>query len=166
MQKVVLLILLLFALSKLNAHPVHISVINMDITEDGRIIFSVKLFTDDFENVINTKSNITLTFTKETELSAIEEYVTNYISNNFIIRTKLINLESEYNLTKMEMDSESVWFYFEIENKNYNFDELIIENKMMLDVFQDQTNLFIISIKGKEEAYSFNNKNRKKSFIR
>ena len=162
----IILTFIITVFSNLSAHPVHISVVNMDVTEDGRILFSVKIFTDDFENAINTENNTNISFTKNMALSSVEEYVTSYISNNLIINSDSINLSSEYKFVKMEMDTESVWFFFEIENKNYNFGKLIVENTLMCNLFQDQTNLFIISIKGKEEAYRFNNKNRKKSFVR
>ena len=160
----IILIFIVVAFTNTNAHPVHISLVNMDLTEDGKILFSVKLFTDDFESIINTKNNTKLSFTEGVKTSIIDKYVTNYISNNFIISTNSVDLSSEYRFKKIEMDKESIWFFFEIENKDYNFDKLVIKNSLMCDLYQDQTNLFIINIKGEEKAYRFNNKNQKKAF--
>ena len=161
----VILIFIVNVFAFANAHPVHISVVNMDIAEDGSIIFSVKLFTDDFEHIINAKNNSNISFNKNTELSSIEKYVTKYISDNFKIQTNTLSYVAHYKLTKMTFNKEAVWFYFEVEDKKHNFDNLIVENSLMCDLFQDQTNLFIINMVNTEEAFSFNNKKQTRSFI-
>ena len=161
----VILIFIVTIFASANAHPVHISVVNMDISEDGSIRFSVKLFTDDFEHIINTKNKSNISFNKNTKLSSIEKYVTSYISSNLKIKTNTLSYVAHYKLTKMTFNKEAVWFYFEIENKKHNFDKLVVENSLMCDLFQDQTNLFIINIIDKEEAFRFDNKKQKSSFI-
>ena len=166
-MKQIFIIILLIAttFSNTDAHPVHISVVNLDITAEGKIIFSIKFFTDDLEQVINSQNADKISFSKNMKLSSVEKYILAYIADNFRIKTNLVDYVSAYSLKKMTMSEDAIWFFFEVENKKHNFDNLLVENSLMCDFFQDQTNLFIISTKGKEEAYRFNNINQKNSFV-
>ena len=61
-------------------HPVHVSVTNMDIdSESGMITVSIKLFSDDFEELIFTKYGRKLEITSEADpgdnIDAVNRYI-------------------------------------------------------------------------------------------
>jgi len=133
-------------------HPIHVSVVNLDLSSEKPIVFSVKLFKDDFAKIINRINQTHIEFTNDTKLENVEPYVLSYIEKNLVIN----NLQN-YRLTRMEVSDLAVWFYFEIQHKNSNFVNFKIKNTLMCDLYHDQTNLFIMNYKGEDKAQRFDN---------
>ena len=84
------LILTLTSLT-LQAHPIHVSVVNLEYLPDSnRIDFSVQLCADDLEKIINYEYHTLLTFHNRSRLTtqeqdALERYIqANFSSYNFV----------------------------------------------------------------------------------
>jgi len=137
----------------------------MDVLKDGTIKFSVKLFVDDFEKVINRINNTDIVFTEHTPVKEVDAMVCAYISKHLRIKTNIFLSQNKYILKKLIKKQDAIWFYFEIDNKSDNFENLTVKNTLMNDLYQDQTNLFIISVKGKESAFRYSNSNTTNTFI-
>ena len=167
----IFVIFLLIASCKLSAtavhlmHPVHVSVVNMDISDDGQISFSVKMFTDDFEEIINQINHTSISFKENTSIESIKEFVENYISENLQVLGNLNIEENNYKLMSFKMNEESIWFYFVIHSEKEVSKTVEIRNSLMTDLYTDQINLFILKYKAKEKAYSFNNSDRAFTFV-
>jgi len=144
-------------------HPVHISVVNMDLEEDGSLIFSVKLFVDDFQEILNKKNNTSLEISKEMEIKNLEPYLTAYVFENLQIVSKQELQQKDYSFEKFELKDKEIWLYYKV--KVLVKEDLSINNSLMCDLYQDQTNLFILSYQGKDKAFSFNFKKRSNTFI-
>jgi len=144
-------------------HPVHISVVNMDMEEDGSLIFSVKLFVDDFQEILNKKNNISLELNKAMDVEAVEPYLTAYISENLQIVSEQKLQQKDYSFEKFELKDKEIWLYYKV--KVLVKEDLSINNSLMCDLYQDQTNLFILSYQGKDKAFRFNFKKRSNTFI-
>ena len=56
---------------------------------------SFKIYTDDFENIINQNYGVNLNLGKENELPEYSEYVDKYINKNFKLTTNKKNPEQE-----------------------------------------------------------------------
>lgn len=164
-------IFLIIASCKLGAapvlvmHPIHVSIVNMDISDDGQISFSVKLFTDDFESIINQKNNTKIKFSEDTDIELVRKYVESYMFEHLKLNNSHKYDRNDYQLMKMKMNEEAVWFYFKIVSKDQDINSLEIINSLMTDLYQDQTNLFILKYKAKEKAYSYNNSDRAFTFV-
>jgi hypothetical protein len=141
------------------AHPIHVSIVNIDcINDSNRIEMSVRLFYDDFQLLINHKYNTFLDFSQRTRMTTKEQQaITDYIKSTLILSDQNDSeLETEFKGWKVE--DMSVWLYFcahitpEIYLKKLN-------NTLMLELFVDQKNLVIAHSKGNQKGLEFDKHN-------
>ncbi len=155
-----LIILNLFFLEVVCAsHPVHISVVNLDIKNDSNMIkYSVCLFYEDLQSLINYKYNTLLDFRHQNRMTFKEQQsILEYLNSSFLLKNSHnIPLNSEF--IKWKIEDNLIWFFFCIK-EIAEIRKLTIENKLMLDLFMDQKNLVILNNNGKEEGYEFNKRN-------
>jgi hypothetical protein len=139
-----------------HAHPVHVSVCNLEFDSKG-LIMSVKIFQDDLLLAIKTdkrKDIDRLEISEEKNLP----FIYNYVRDNIQIGLKKNeNLELKY--YKFEINEDAIWLYYRIEGLKTG-KELYITNTLMLDLYHDQTNLVILNYMGKQNGYRFNYNNR------
>ena len=146
-------------------HPVHVSVVNVDISDDGQISFSVKMFKDDFAKIINQINNTSIDFKENMPIQAVKKYVEDYVSENLQISESIDVKKNRYQLESYKINEESIWLYFKISTENKLSKAVGVRNSLMTDLYQDQTNLFILRYMAKEKAYSFNNSDRAFTFV-
>ena len=150
-----ILVSLFLMMSQLTtAHPVHVSVCNIEF-ENNKMILSLKLFKDDFQLAIEhnfAKFILLENADNEQEKKMIEDYVENMF---FIVVNKKDTLELDYK--NSELNDEAIWLNYESEVPD--FKKLYINNSIFLDIYIDQTNLVIINYNGKQNGYRFNYKN-------
>lgn len=138
-------------------HPVHVSVTNVEMTSaKNTVSFSIRLYMEDFEYALIHKYNkeITLPDISEEE----QKFVNDYLKENFQI--KLGEEVLEFAFENYKTDGELIWLFYKGEAKKVT-NTVTIENKVLLDLYTDQTNLLIMSIDGKEKGYTFNISNQK-----
>jgi hypothetical protein len=143
-------------LLNINAHPLHVSVVNMDVITDSSLVrYSVRLFYDDFQRLINAKYNTWIDFGKQSRFTFKEQQsIKDYITKALIITDEnLVTLHSDF--TGWKVENMSVWFYFNAKLVN-DTKKLLIENKLMDDLFTDQKNLLIIRYSDIETGFEFN----------
>jgi hypothetical protein len=154
---------LLFALSiviflsvKLEAHPIHVSIVNVDIHNDSSALtYSVRLFYADFQSLLNARYNTFIDFEHQQRMSTKDQqsmliYMNESLNFRYSKEEKLI---PEFKGWQKEDDT--VWLFFSIAFQP-NTDVLYIENRLMLDLFNDQKNLMILNINGADTALEFN----------
>lgn len=151
-----LLFILLIRMAAFNMHPIHVSIVNIDINEDVQeATVSCKFFTDDFsllffhlfEKVINPELGKNFT---EAELNMIDEYITENLNVTFGNDT----LKLEY--VNKEQNEDSIWLHYKCNLSGVDVTNLVITNKLMLDLYLDQTNLVIVSNGIYETGLTFN----------
>jgi len=144
-------------------HPVHVSVstIDMDV-KTGVIAISIKLFSDDFETIVNHSYNTRLAISEQVDPGKDIKYINQYISSAFSLA---INGEdiAELNYLKNQMNEESIWLFYEYECEN-KIRSVRIVNSLMNDLYSDQTNLVIVTYQDQQNGYRLNNKNTEISF--
>jgi hypothetical protein len=164
MKPLVSALFLFFAqLNNCNAHNLHVSIVNMDVLTDSNLVkYSVRLFYDDFQSLVNARYNTMLDFGKESRMTFKEQQsIKDYINSTFIITDEnLVTLHSE--LSGWKVENMSVWFYFS-SKLSTGTKRLLIENKMMEDLFVDQKNLLIIRYSGVEQGLEFNQRNSRQN---
>jgi len=149
------LFLAFFFTFKAIAHPVHVSVVNIDITNGYKIHFSVKIFTDDFQTVLSQVQNKAITINSNAQLNLHKELITKYIYNNLSFKIETRIPESFYHIEKMEIKEDAVWIFFDIIPNQRKFDQIEITNTLMCDLYHDQTNLLILSFHQSDMAYRY-----------
>jgi len=144
-------------------HPVHVSVTNMDFDpESGRINVSIKMFSDDFEDLIYRKYGIQMRITSQEDPGGKVEAVNRYIAGALHCS---INGDEPVVLEYLEsrLNEEAIWLYYIYDHKG-RIRKMKVNNMLMLEKFEDQTNLLIISYNDRQNGYRLNNKNTELSF--
>ena len=147
-------------------HPVHYSVTNIQIDTAGqKIEYSVRIFADDFTYAINHHYDKDIML--DDGISDMEKgVVTDYINCSFEIIINDSKCSPEYQ--KIETLENTLWIYFTVpltdkeisSGKGMHCEKEIISmkiiNRLLLDLYPDQTNLTILTINGKQMGYTFN----------
>jgi hypothetical protein len=144
-------------------HPVHVSLLNIDIEPDtGNIQVVFKFFSDDFENIILRKYNVQLNITQKVDPGKQIEAINSYIEESFEMAINGKKIET-WEFVRNELDDLAIWLYY---NSKYtgHIETVSLKDEVMMDLFNDQTNLVIFTYGDKQNGYRLNNKNRHIAF--
>lgn len=161
-MRIILSALFLFILhASSGAHPVHVSVSNLEFEED-QIVMIIRAFRDDlaleFEHLGRGY------FSLNGALSDSDmEMADRYFREKFRL-TLNRNEAPELVLQKMEVNDESVWAHYKAEYKG-KAKIMKIENEILADLYYDQTNLVIINVNGKQNGYRFTHNRRAEEIV-
>jgi hypothetical protein len=140
----------------LAAHPVHVSVTNLDIsTEKNTILITQKMFTDDFDLLFYHlyEKNIKPVAGKDFSPGELS-LVNGYMKDAFVIESGGTRLPIEF--VKKDQDDESIWLYYTCSLPSNKIRTLMLTNSILLQLFEDQTNLVIVTYRGADTGYTFN----------
>jgi len=147
--------LLLFFL--LAFHPVHVSVTSMEYNKGEKVfLVSFKVFTDDFETIVERKYGVDLNLGRENEFKNADEYFSRYFRETFSFIVNGKELKEPVFLEK-KMNDIAVWLYYRYPISG-NLEKVEIKNIIMLDMFMDQSNLLIFKYSDFEKGFIFNRK--------
>lgn len=135
-------------------HPVHVSVAHVEYDASmRRFRISVRVFKDDFETLIEAKYGIRLGLTEGKELAGNVHLVREYFEENLGI---VVNSGKKlrFDPAGIRENEESVWFMYKSQEFR-RVQKLVVTNSILLELFEDQTNLFIISYGDLEKGYRF-----------
>ena len=152
-------ILSLLISSVFSMHPVHISVTSININCKKEIIeISFKVFSDDFQDVINNNFDSNLNIKDSLSINKNINNITSYFNSSF--KLKLNNkINEEYLIySKCKSNYEATWFYYNISltELNSKLKNLHINNLILTDLYSDQNNLVIIKYKNIEKGFRLN----------
>jgi len=165
-----LVLLILFSIFNFNFseiyHPVHFSVINMEYNDKTEAFdISIKLFTDDFEKIINKNDNVVLNLGKENQLKDCNKFIDKYIKKNFVIvfDKKGVSKKLEQQKFTVNENDKATWIYYSLKSKKPI--KVLIRNTLMNDLYNDQKNLFIFTVKDFQEAKKFEKSDTDLQFV-
>ena len=139
----------LLLLSWLIFHPVHVTLASVDYEpNDGCLKVFVKMYLDDFLLDAEQDENNFLFFDK----SKSKEIIEKYINQKLIIKSNNITLTGKVN--NFEAVDDEVKVYMELETSEIP-NELLVQNLIMTELYNDQSNLVIIKIDNFEEGFKF-----------
>ncbi len=140
-------------------HPVHVSLLNIDLyPETGSIEIVFKFYSDDFERLIMNKYNVDLDITSKVDPGEKTEFINRYINESFELRINDTKVGT-WEYTGNQMNEEAIWLYYK-NSWQGNMKEVTVINSVMMDLYEDQTNMVIVSLPGKQNGYCLNNKER------
>jgi hypothetical protein len=144
----------------LHSHPLHVSVTSIDINQEkSEASFSFKFYTDDFKLLFFHLYEKNIKPEMNQELTAAElELISRYLNRAFTIVSGSDTLDFEY--VRKDQNEESLWLYFKGNLPGGKKDPFRLTNMLLLDLYEDQTNLVIITHGAHEEGYTFNNSMR------
>jgi hypothetical protein len=143
------------------AHPIHVSVTNLDVNPQKKeILITYKLYTDDFSLLFYHLFEKNIKFEADKDFSASElALVNNYMSAAFKLESGKNTLLLEF--LRKEQDEQSIWLYYKCDMPAGRIKTLMLTNALLLDLFDDQTNLVIVTQGKNEQGLTFNVKNWK-----
>ncbi len=139
-------------------HPVHVTITNIDLDPGiGTVDLSVKIFADDFQDLILHNYSVQLRITEQESPDGQMETVNRYIGEALKLE---INGKDTADIRFMDtrLNEEAIWLHYRYEHGD-RIRKLKIRNTLMLETFNDQTNLIIISYDQTQNGYRLNNKN-------
>lgn len=152
-----MIIIFIFCFGIAKAHPVHVSMCNIE-AEDDELTIAIKLFKDDLQLALQHNYGKIINY-EDLILPANKKVIDRYINN--VLKIVLNNKDSLIlTYSDTEMNEEAIWFYYTFSIKRLK--RIYIKNELFLDIYSDQTNLTIINYEGKQKGYRFNLRNTEK----
>ncbi|MBN1598132.1 MAG: hypothetical protein JW894_07545 [Bacteroidales bacterium] len=138
-------------------HPIHLSVINLQVNKDSNYLeYSVRLYYDDFQQYINYKYNTILDFKSRNRLTTKEQQaVTDYLNSSFVIKNAYNKSRLKPVFKQWKIEDDSVWLFFYAKT-DPDLEEIIVENTILIELFNDQKNLLIVNILSLQKGIEFN----------
>ena len=143
--------LLFFTGETILAHPVHVSIANLEFTETDTVI-TIKLFKDDLQLAVYHNYAVEIPLDKIGDETYME-FILTYIREKFSI-TYNNNEKLRIDFVSSETNEEAIWLYF-IPEGLPSASNIYVFNSIFLDIYFDQTNLLIFNHNGNQKGYRF-----------
>ncbi len=136
-------------------HPLHVSFTSIDIHKDkGEAALSFKFYTEDFSLLFyhlyekNIRPSVDREFNQD-QLGVVNGYLKEAFS--------LVSGQdtTDFRYIRKEQNEESIWLYYQADLPENMQNSLFLTNLLMLDLYEDQTNLVIITNGTHEKGYTF-----------
>lgn len=145
-------------------HPVHVSLLNVDLDpKTGKIEIVFKFYSDDFERVILNKYNIDLDIINQVDPGEKIDAIHKYIGESCQISINGTKID-HWEYTGNQINEGAIWLYYQSLWPE-KMQTISITDGAMMDLYEDQTNLVIVTCLNKQNGYHLDNKNREISFI-
>ena len=137
-NKIVLIVIFMF-LSSFETHKYYVSTSLFEYKKSmNSLHVTIRVFEDDFINVLNKNYNKDLDLDSDLNESNIKQNISDYLMLNLHIYTK--NQKLLFTYLGSEEKNDTTALYIEIENLR-NPKSIQIKNTMLFDTFNDQQNI-------------------------
>ena len=155
MNTIIQIFVILFSLY---LHPLHVTLTNIEfLQEENKYEVTIKIFSDDFEAVIENFSGVKTNMGKDNELEDVELYILNYINERFSIIFDDDKVDFEY--VSKRNNFEATWVTLKFENKNGEI--LRIRNELLTELYDDQKNLVIFKSSKIQKGFDLDSENNR-----
>ena len=142
------LISIVFLLS--SVHDFHSSVTQIDHNKEAKALqITVRLFSDDLSAALVKDGAPKMELGTASEPPEANELIAAYLQKHLVL--KVNGKLAAFNYLGKEAQLDATWCYMEVE-KVGNVRKLEIQNTLLLDDFEDQTNLVNLNIKGTKKS--------------
>jgi len=142
-------------------HPVHVSYTSIDIApETGEISIVCKFFTDDLKVLFYHYYERELPFDPGKDFTGDEvDLISRHLFGSFALKDQA-DKSVNFSFIRKEQNDDSIWLYYHGKFDQQVPDTIILLNTLLLDVFEDQTNLVILTAGGDEKGVRFDYRKR------
>ncbi|MBP0904474.1 DUF6702 family protein [Mariniflexile gromovii] len=152
----ILLVIPLFAFTAF--HKYYISVTQIEFVQNKQSVQIItRIFIDDFEKLLRTRYDESITLGGENEPSNANLYIERYLNEK--IKIKINNKEVNFTFVGKEYDLDLVKCYLEIEGVK-KIESFEISNEVLFDLFSDQQNIIKTKINSKQKSVILITQNR------
>ncbi|WP_029035301.1 DUF6702 family protein [Salinimicrobium terrae] len=147
MKKYILLFLAALPLFAFSAvHKFYVSATDIEYNEKKNSLQIIShVFTDDMENLLQTRYSDKLTLVKEDEHPAADEYIEKYFRSNFGVSVN--GKERTFNYIGKEYDKDQLLVYLEVEDVE-PLENISVKNAVLTDLFPEQKNVVKVEYDG------------------
>ncbi len=137
-------------------HPLHITYTSIEINRgNDSICLSHKFYTSDFTLLFYHLFEKQIEPAMNKEFSAQElDLIKTYLNYRFVLASGTDTIHLEY--LRKDQDDESLWLYLKGKLPDNGLKSLSVQNQLLLDLYDDQTNLVIIICGKEEKGFTFN----------
>ena len=142
-------------------HPIYISSTNVTI-DKKKIDIKVKLFRDDLEDGLRNFHGFSISIDSYIKLEKNKEFIHEYINDklSIIINNEKINFSiKEFSLIN---DVLEISFF---QNFSKNTDSIKVINKLLIEVYNVQSNILFLEVNSKKYYNQFNASNIEKDLL-
>ena len=137
-----------------SAHPFHVSVIEINHNAADRTLeISCKIFTDDFEKSLAKIYKAKVDLINPPNKAAMDTLIKKYLYSHLAIKAN--GKPVVFNYLGFENDHEAAYGYIEVPNVTA-VNNVEIHTSIMYDMFEDQMNIFHVTVGGKRKSTKLN----------
>jgi len=138
-------------------HPVHLTVTNLEFSDSqGYFEAKIRFFADDFQKILYIKYGVKPDFSRQTKEGKI--LIRRYLTENFRLWANGRQIPvTKYQIRSYNLQDITLWVTVRIPCRE-KLKNLKIENKLMTDLYTDQSNLLIFTMRDFQKAFTFNKK--------
>ncbi|MGQ0740387.1 MAG: DUF6702 family protein [Bacteroidota bacterium] len=135
-------------------HPFHVSVIEINHNATDRTLeISCKIFTDDFEKVLAKNYKTKVDLINPPDKAKMDTLIKKYLYSHLSIKANGRPVQFDY--LGFENDHEAAYGYIEVPNIP-SVSKFDISTSIMYDLFDDQMNIFHVTVDGKRKSTRLN----------
>ena len=134
----------------IGAHPFYMSIAEMAFNSDNHSLeVSIKLFTDNIEDVLEDQYNADIHLGFENEHTHADSLLSSYLKEKISVR---VNGESlVFNYLGKEVRPDVTWVYIEATGIS-GIREMVVKNQLLLEKFSTQKNIVHLSVNGTKKS--------------
>jgi len=134
----------------------HVSFTSIDLdTEKKEISLSIKLYASDFNLLFYHLYEVQINPETGRDFSGDQlSLIDKYMDKSFVMVARKDTLLYEY--SGKEQDEEFIWLYFKGGWPGKGHEPVMLTNTLLLDLYEDQKNLVIVTRGTLEQGYTFN----------
>ena len=141
----------------LNTHAFHTSITEMRYNPKEKAFeISLRVFTDDLEKTLSANNQNKKFVIENTDKN--DPFIEQYVRKHFVVITSK-NQKLNYQYVGKEKEGDATWIYLEMP-VNESIKGSKIQNDMLIDMFEDQTNIVNIFVNNEKKSFLFTVKNK------
>lgn len=145
----------------LSAHPLHVSLSNIEINSaQNKISVTHKFYIEDFNLLFFHLFEKNIEPKEDREFETNEKVlINNYMDNRFILLSGNDTIDLKY--IRKEQNEESIWLYYTGNLTKTKQRSFVINNLLFLDLYEDQKNMVIVTQGQREKGIAFDYTDRR-----
>lgn len=131
-------------------HPFHLAVVEIEHNAGDRSLeISCKIYTDDFETILKKINKTHVDLINPADKKQTQKWISDYINTHVKITVdgKAYSLEC----IGFERDNDAIYSFFEVDGIA-SVKKIDISNKVLFDLFDDQTNVMHVTVGGARKS--------------
>jgi hypothetical protein len=149
----------------IHSHPLHVSFTSIAIdSAQHEATVTFKFYPDDFSLLFFHLYEKSVKPEKDKSFTPSEQaLISKYMENAFVLVCGSDTVKLDF--VRKDQDDEFVWLFYKGILPGSKLKNLVLTNKLLLDLYDDQTNLVIVTFGNVEQGFSFTYKNWQKELL-